>query len=208
AGGITTVAGRTACFLVCHCLAPYSWSALGAAFLAGAFFAGFSAAVSASPSVFLLAFFGAALASVASAAAAFLVVFLAGAASVTDSVAAVLAAALVVGLAPPVRISVIRTVESSWRWPLRRRELWRRRFLKTMTVFDFLVSTSSAATSAPSTSGAPMVSPTISTWSKVTMSPASASSFSILMTSLAATLYCFPPVLITAKVMFLPIGFP
>src|SRR5690606_21260694 len=154
----------------------YSLSALGAAFLAGAFFAGFSAAVS---SLAAAAFLGAAAflagASAASAlgAAAFLVsvlasVFLAGAFSDTASVFSDLAAALIVGLAPPVRISVMRTVESSWRWPLRRRELWRRRFLKMMTVFCFLVSTSSAATRAPSTSGAPMVSPTMRTWSKVT----------------------------------------
>src|SRR5690606_4763093 len=63
--------------------APYSLSALGAAFLAGAFFAGFSAAAS---SVLAAAFFGAAFlagalagASAASAAAATLAAFGAGA---------------------------------------------------------------------------------------------------------------------------------
>src|SRR5690554_3123447 len=47
--------------------------------------------------------------------------FLAGLASVTDSVLATTPTALMVGLAPPVRISVMRTVDSNWRWPLRRR---------------------------------------------------------------------------------------
>ena len=44
------------------------------------------------------------------------------------------AAAFFDGLAPPIRISAIRTVVSSWRWPSLRREFWRRRFLKAMTV--------------------------------------------------------------------------
>ena len=40
--------------------------------------------------------------------------------------------------------------------------------------------------------------PTISTWSSSTVLPASPSIFSTLITSLGATRYCLPPVLITA----------
>jgi hypothetical protein len=46
---------------------------------------------------------------------------LAGLASLTASAGAAMPAGLIVGLAPPVRISVMRTVDSNWRWPLRRR---------------------------------------------------------------------------------------
>ena len=59
------------------------------------------------------------------------------------------------GLAPPVRISEIRTVVSSWRWPRLRREFWRRRFLKAMTVRAALLD-HFRRHDAPSTKGAPM----------------------------------------------------
>src|SRR5687768_4551103 len=81
-----------------------------------------------------------------------------------------------------------------------------------MTVRSFSVAMNWPATKAPSTSGAPTVtespSPTIRTWSNVTTSPGWASIFSILTTSLAATLYCLPPVLITTNVIVLPGKFP
>src|SRR3569832_875931 len=77
-----------------------------------------------------------------------------------------------------------------------------------MTVRCFLLLTRWPATLAPATRGAPTVTssplPTISTWSKVTTSPGSPTSFSTFTTSLAATLYCLPPVLITAKFIHLP----
>src|SRR5690606_21772346 len=77
-----------------------------------------------------------------------------------------------------------------------------------MTFLSRNCSTTSPATSAPSTSGAPSVTsapaPTINTFSKVTASPASPASFSTRTRSLAATLYCLPPVLMTANIVFWP----
>src|SRR3569623_247254 len=77
-----------------------------------------------------------------------------------------------------------------------------------MTVRCFLLLTRWPATLAPATRGAPTVTaapvPTIRTWSKGTTSPGSPTSFSTFTTSLAATLYCLPPVLITAKFIVTP----
>ena len=75
--------------------------------------------------------------------------------------AAVLAAAVspralagpLVGLAPSVRISVMRIRVNSCRWPRFRREFLRRRFLKAMTLAPRPCSSISAATLAPATVG-------------------------------------------------------
>src|SRR6185312_6293291 len=133
-------------FLCAIRLAPYSLSALGAAFFAGAFLA-----AGLSPSVFLAAAFlagaflaGFAAASSAAGAAAFGAVALAGAfladalragfgASATGSAITAVVAwccaaarALIFSstvsevFAPPIRISPTRTVDRICRWPLRR----------------------------------------------------------------------------------------
>src|SRR6266404_1082487 len=64
-------------------------------------------------------------------------------------------------------------------------------------------STTVALTEAPSSNGAPVAtsapSPIISTSASSTVAPGSAASFSTEMTSSLATLYCLPPVLITAN---------
>src|SRR5712675_2364477 len=108
-----------------------------------------------------------------------------------------------VGHAPPVRISVIRTVVSSCRWPRLRREFFRRRFLKAITLGPRPCSTTSAATEAPVTVGVPIVTvspPTISTSANLIVRPASPSTFSTFNKSLAVTRYCLPPVLMTANI--------
>ena len=121
------------------------------------------------------------------------------------------AAAFFDGLAPPVRISAIRTIVRCWRWPRLRLEFWRRRFLKAMTLRARPCSTTSAVTMAPSTKGAPIAapapSPTMSTSLNSTMSPASPASFSTVNRSLAATRYCLPPVLMTANIFCLSRSF-
>jgi hypothetical protein len=78
---------------------------------------------------------------------------LAGAASAEASIAG--AAFLISGLRPSVRISVIRTMVWSWRWPRVRLEFCRRRFLKTMIFAVRFWPTISPATVAPETSGLP-----------------------------------------------------
>src|SRR5690606_3525292 len=64
-------------------------------------------------------------------------------------------------------------------------------------------------TLAPSTTGAPIFTssplPTSRTRSKVTASPVATSSFSILRYSPSATLYCLPPVTITAYIYVSPL---
>jgi hypothetical protein len=64
-----------------------------------------------------------------------------------------------------------------------------------------------ASTLAPATVGEPTEtlapSTTISTWSKVICSPTPTPNDSTLSFSQVATLYCFPPVLITAYMAFL-----
>src|SRR5262249_54492542 len=114
-------------------------------------------------------------------------------------------AAALLGLAPSVRISVIRTRVNSWRWPRLRREFLRRRFLKAITLGPRPCSTTSAATEAPSTVGVPRVAvspPTTSTSPNWTISPGSPLIFSTCSRSSAATRYCFPPVLMTANIVF------
>src|SRR5262249_2740746 len=71
--------------------------------------------------------------------------------------AARLGLADLLGLAPSVRISVTRSMVNSWRWPRLRREFFRRRFLKAMTLGPRPCSSTSAATEAPATVGAPTV---------------------------------------------------
>src|SRR3546814_8934375 len=82
---------------------------------------------------------------------------------------------------------------------------WRRFFLNTRILSPRVCSTTSPATQTPSTKGepdlAPAPSPNIRTDSKATTSPASPSSFSTTITSSLATLYCLPPVLITANMV-------
>src|SRR5262245_37221361 len=56
-----------------------------------------------------------------------------------------------VGLAPSVRISLIRTRVNSWRWPRLRREFLRRRFLNAITFGPRACDSTSAATEAPAT---------------------------------------------------------
>src|SRR5690606_25194065 len=67
----------------------------------------------------------------------------------------------------------------------------------------------SAVTLAPSTTGAPIFTssplPTSRTRSKVTASPVATSSFSIFRYSPSATLYCLPPVTITAYIYVSPL---
>ncbi len=64
-------------------------------------------------------------------------------------------------------------------------------------------STSVALTEAPANSGVPVdtlaPSPTISTSASSTVAPGSPASFSTAITSFGATLYCLPPVRITAN---------
>src|SRR5579883_2282400 len=82
--------------------------------------------------------------------------------------------------------SILTTVRS-WRWPFLRREFWRRRCL-----------TIEATTLAPSTVGLPTRPSTISTSVNSTCAPASPGIRSISWVSSGATVYCFPPVRITA----------
>src|SRR5262245_33770230 len=113
-------------------------------------------------------------------------------------------AAALLGLAPSVRISVIRTRVNSWRWPRFLREFLRRRFLKAITLGPRPCSTTSAATEAPATVGVPIVAespPTTSTSPNWTISPGSPLIFSTFSKSSAATRYCFPPVLMTANIV-------
>ncbi len=117
----------------------------------------------------------------------------------------VLPVAALLGLAPSVRISVTRTIVNSWRWPRLRREFLRRRFLNAMTFGPRPCSSTSAATEAPATAGAPMVTlspPTTSTSPNWTISPGSPATLSTLITSSAATRYCLPPVRMTANIVF------
>src|SRR6188768_2893395 len=93
--------------------------------------------------------------------------------------------------------SILTTVRS-WRWPFLRREFWRRRFLKTIRCGPRACLTIEATTLAPATVGLPTLSPTISTSVNSTCAPASPSIRSISWVSSAATVYCFPPVRITA----------
>src|SRR5215207_7722601 len=76
-----------------------------------------------------------------------------------------------------------------------------------MTFSPRVCSTTSPATVTPSTRGAPTwVEPsfvTMRTWSNVTAAPGSPASVATVMTSLAATRYCLPPVLITANILIL-----
>ena len=71
-------------------------------------------------------------------------------------------------------------------------------------------STSSALTEAPATSGVPVdtsaPSPTISTSPNSIVAPGSPASFSTAMTSSLATLYCLPPVRMTANMTETDIG--
>ena len=105
--------------------------------------------------------------------------------------------AVTVGLAPSVRISVTRNRVNSCRWPRLRREFFRRRFLKAMTLAPRPCSRTSAATEAPAMVGTPSVTsspPTTRTSPNWTISPGSPLTFSTLITSSAATRYCLPPV--------------
>src|SRR6185312_9624292 len=152
-------------FLCAIRLAPYSLSAFGAAFLAGAFLAaGLSPSVFFAAAFFAGAFLaGLAAASSAAGAAALGAATLAGAffagalraglgASATGSAitavavwccaaarALIFSSAVSEVLAPPTRISPMRTVDRICRWPLRRSKCWRRCFFWMITVRDFLV---------------------------------------------------------------------
>src|SRR5215468_3871776 len=108
---------------------------------------------------------------------------------------------------PSVRISVIRTRVNCCRCPRFLREFFRRRFLKAMTFGPRPCSTTSAATEAPATVGAPRVTaspPMRSTSSNLIVSPGWASILSTSSTSWATTRYCFPPVLMTANIFEFP----
>src|SRR6185312_12511176 len=93
--------------------------------------------------------------------------------------------------------SILTTVRS-WRWPFLRREFWRRRFLKTIRCGPRACFTIEPTTLAPATVGEPTFSPTIRTSVNSTLAPASPAIRSTVSVSSAATVYCFPPVRITA----------
>src|SRR6185369_16336197 len=93
--------------------------------------------------------------------------------------------------------SILTTVRS-WRWPFLRREFWRRRFLKTIRCGPRACLTIEATTLAPATVGLPTVPSTISTSVNSTVAPASPGIRSISWVSSGATVYCFPPVRMTA----------
>src|ERR1700693_2661989 len=112
--------------------------------------------------------------------------------------------AVMVGAAPSVRISVIRTKVNSGRKPRLRREFLRRRFLNAMILGPRPCSSTSAATEAPVMVGLPSVTlspPTSRTSPNCTISPGSPLSRSTLSMSWAATRYCLPPVLMTANIV-------
>src|SRR5690606_25573175 len=90
------------------------------------------------------------------------------------------------------------------RWPFLRREFCRRRFLKTISFGPRVRPITSALTLAAPTAWPTFRSlpaPTASTWSNSILSPASPANSSTSSTSPAATLYCLPPVLITANIL-------
>ncbi len=106
----------------------------------------------------------------------------------------------------PPRMPVILTIVRSCRWPRLRLEFFRRRFLKAMTFGPRVCSTISPTTLAPATCGAPtrLVSPSnsASTSSNTTCEPASPGSAMTVIFLSAATVYCLPPVLMTANIVF------
>src|SRR5450755_781562 len=112
--------------------------------------------------------------------------------------------AVMVGAAPSVRISVIRTKVNSARKPRLRREFFRRRFLNAMILGPRPCSRTSAATEAPVMVGLPTVTlspPMSKTSPNCTIWPGSPLSRSIFSMSWAATRYCLPPVLMTANIV-------
>src|SRR6185312_15304805 len=103
-----------------------------------------------------------------------------------------------VALSAQATICSILTTVRSWRWPFLRREFWRRRFLKTIRCGPRACLTIEATTLAPATVGVPTLSSTIRTSVNSICAPASPGMRSISWVSSGATVYCFPPVRITA----------
>src|SRR4029077_4637740 len=115
------------------------------------------------------------------------------------------------GLPLSVRISVTRSTVISSRSPRLRREFLRRLFLKAITFGPRLCCSTSAATEAPATVGAPSPGwspPTSKTSPSCTIVPTSPAILPISSTSSGTTRYCRPPVLMTANiVLFLRVRF-
>src|SRR5574337_473631 len=90
----------------------------------------------------------------------------------------------------------------SWRWPCFFAKPFLLRFLKVMSLLPLPCFTISAVTLAPAIVGVPTFrlspSPTANTSESSILAPTSPGSFSMFTTSPSFTLYCFPPVFITA----------